>query len=105
LRPLKSLKGFALIVILILGLLGGLFHHHESDSDCAACALCHASGHVAVTSLAGTIGTPFVPMIEFVNPGSPEPVAQVLPCTKFAPRAPPLATHLAAFREGCAGLA
>jgi hypothetical protein len=80
----------AVILMLILGLLGEGFHHHESDVQCAACPLCAGAVQASVANLAAlviipvftTAPTNLLPTFHFVA-DSYEPDART-------PRAPPL---------------
>jgi hypothetical protein len=103
--PLSSWKAIALIAVLILALLGGLFHRHASASESAACPICHAGGQTPVADLAGALAAPFLTTVGFVSPARSELVAHIFKFSKLIPRAPPIATHPVMFREGCAGLA
>jgi hypothetical protein len=56
-HPERSIRGrvptkaLAIVAILVLGLLGGLLHHHESASDSVACPYCHAGVQTPVIHL------------------------------------------------------
>jgi hypothetical protein len=80
----------AVIIMLILGLLGEGFHHHESAAQCAACPLCAGAVQALVANLAALVTIPvfttartnLLPTFHFVA-DSYEPDARI-------PRAPPL---------------
>jgi len=93
-----------LAVLLVLGLPGGLLHHHESGPDSAACALCHAGVQTAVADLASGLTTPFLKSVEPVHPIRSNPVCFHLTLATLVPRAPPDPIHPPMFLEGCAGL-
>ena len=76
--------------VLILGLLGGLFHFHESAAQSAACACCHAGIQAPVSDLANILSVPFL-----ADAGSVEPARAIhdAPAAGFSaviPRAPPV---------------
>src|ERR1700752_2040048 len=83
---------FAVVAILILVLLGGLFHHHESEVEVAACCYCHAGVQSPVFDLP-IVWTPLAP-VGFATPARPGRVSGVVRFSKLAPRAPPAAPML-----------
>ena len=100
--PRVPLAAMAIVALLILGLLGGLFHHHENEKDADACAYCHSVVQTPVQDLARTL-----PCTAFrvVGTAIPNPVSrwvEILPNLSTTPRAPPSATRLILFSESCA---
>jgi hypothetical protein len=81
--------GVALVVVLIIGLLGGLFHHHESDSARAACPLCSASVQTPVENLIGALLIRPVITVGMVSLDSPQSVDLLGSFDSTIPRAPP----------------
>ena len=82
----------AIVIILILGLLGGLFHHHESESDQIACSYCHAGLQTPVFDLAGAlVVTTFAP-VGFVTPRRASRIPRLVQSSTLVPRAPPATT-------------
>jgi len=83
-------RTLSVIVVIILGLLGEGFHHHESAAGCAACPLCSGAVQASGPNLATLVTIPifttartnFLPTVHFVA-DSYEPGARI-------PRAPPL---------------
>ena len=94
----------AIVFILVLVLLGGLFHHHESQSDSAACSYCHAGVQTPVIDLAGALAVPFLANVGSVIPTRPSCLPRVVQFSTLVPRAPPVTTHPVVFWEGCDGL-
>lgn len=95
--PRVRLAATALVAILIIGLLGGLFHHHENETEAAACSYCHAGVQTSVSDLAQTLPAPF---FAIVGTAPIEPVSRPAPVllpSNRTPRAPPSLTHPAAF--------
>jgi hypothetical protein len=97
-------KGIAIVAILVLGLLGGLFHHHESESDSAACSYCHSGVQTPVAHLAAALVAPFITAVESVTRTWTAHLPQIVHFSTLIPRAPPVTTDPAVYREGCAGL-
>src|ERR1700757_1697526 len=91
--PRLRLAAMAVFAILIIGLLGGLFHHHQNAAEAAACSYCHAGVQTPVSDLARALPTPF---LTIVGTAPIEPVsrwAPVLLPSNTAPPAPPSPTH------------
>jgi hypothetical protein len=95
---------FAIVAILVLGLLGGLFHHHESASDSAACSYCHAGVQTPEIDLAGALVAPSFAAVGSVAPVQPFGFPRIVQVSTLIPRAPPRTTHPVMFCEGCVGL-
>jgi hypothetical protein len=98
------LTGLAIVAILVLVLLGGLFHHHESASDSAACSYCHAGVQTPVVDLAGALVTPSFAAVGSVAPAQPSDFPRISHFSTLVPRAPPVPNHPLMFWEGCVGL-
>ena len=98
-------KALAIVGILVLGLLGGLLHHHDSESDSDACSYCHAGVQTPVIDLAVTLVATTFAVVGFVGPRRPVCLPQVVRRPPFVPRAPPSTTHPAASWEGWVGIA
>jgi hypothetical protein len=98
------IRVLALVAILLLGLLGGLFHHHESETEAAACSYCHAPAQKPVIDLAGTLVAPSFETVGIVTPARPAQLLQIVRFSKLVPRAPPTTAHSVVFWEGGAGL-
>ena len=85
----SSVMRLALAALVVLGLIGGLLHHHASDSDCGVCALCHAGVQTPAGNLAATLAAPRLASVEQVAPVRPDPVRSNLISQTLVPRAPP----------------
>jgi hypothetical protein len=96
--------GLAIVAIVILGLLGGLFHHHESASDSAACSYCNTGIEAPVPDLAAALVAAFLVAIGSVTPTGPSHFPRIVRFSSLVPRAPPLTIDPPAFWEGCVGL-
>lgn len=96
--------GLAIVAILILGLLGGLFHHHESESDSAACSYCHASIQTPKIDLAAALIAPSFAAIGFVIPARVSDPPPISLRSALVPRAPPLPNHPAGIWDDCVDL-
>ena len=94
----------ALVAILVLVLLGGLFHHHEMASDSDGCSYCHAGIQTPVIDLTGALVTPAFTVVGAVAEQLPFHHARILHFSLLVPRAPPLSTLCTVFGEGCVGL-
>ena len=92
--------GLAIVAVLVLGLLGGLFHHHESESESAACSFCHAGVQIAVADPAGALGAPFFEAVGSIAPTWPSRIPRIVHYVTLVPRAPPATTHSVVFGEG-----
>jgi hypothetical protein len=98
-------RAVAVIAVLILALIGGLFHHHQNATEAAACSYCHAGVQAPVPDLARTLPTPLFTVVGAVLL---EPVSRWAPILQFSspiPRAPPTETHPVVISESCADLA
>jgi hypothetical protein len=98
------IAGLAIVAILVLGLLGGLFHHHESASDSAACSYCHAGVQTPLVGLANALVTPCFAAVGSVAPAQPSGFPRIVHFSTLVPRAPPVPNHPVMFWEGCVGL-
>ena len=103
-RSELAFKTLAIIAVLALGLLGGLFHHHLSARDSDACAYCHAGAQTPVIDLAGTLVVPFFAVVGMATPSWVSQLPRIVPTSALVPRGPPATPHLAKFWEGCGGL-
>jgi hypothetical protein len=92
-----------LVTLVILGLTAGLFHLHGSESACSVCVLCHAGVQAAVTDLASSLASPFLKTVGYVTAVPADFVHWIRHFSTLVPRAPPISTHPAMLREGCAG--
>jgi hypothetical protein len=99
--PIKALVIFA---ILVLALLGGLFHHHESASDSSACSYCHVGVQTPVIDLADALVAPFFAAVGSVAPTLVSDLPRTVHFSTLIPRAPPITIHPAMLWEGCVGL-
>jgi hypothetical protein len=63
----------------MIGLIGGLFHHHESARKMAACAYCHAGSQLSAPDLARTLASPIFGILG---------AAPVPPVSRFTPVLP-----------------
>jgi hypothetical protein len=86
-------KAVLIVAMLVLGLLAGLFHHHESASDYNACSYCHASVQTRVLDLAGALLARTSGVVGFVTPTRPSPLPRAVHFSLLVPRAPPVTTH------------
>jgi hypothetical protein len=80
---------FAIVAILVLGLLGGLFHHHESASDSAACSYCHAGVQTPEIDLAAALVAASFAVVGFVTLSQPSCLPRSVRFSTLIPRAPP----------------
>jgi len=87
--------------VLILALLGGLIHHHESESDAAVCSYCHANVQTPVPNLARTLPAPRLIVVAtlFLVPVSRW--VHAFAVSSPIPRAPPIATPSTLFWKNC----
>src|ERR1700687_4666851 len=88
-----SARGIAIVAILVIGLLGGLFHHHESASDSDGCSYCHACVQTPVIDPAGALITPIFAVVGRLVPQGPLSIARILAFSSLASRAPPVPTQ------------
>jgi len=93
------------IAVLVLALLGGLFHHHETASESDACPYCHAVVQTPVADLGRILPTPFFEVIGTVTLAPVGRLVSIRPFLITDPRAPPASTHPALVRESWTGLA
>jgi hypothetical protein len=100
-----SLRAIAIVAILVVALFGGLFHHHNSESESAACPYCHAGLEKPIADLAVVLAVPLFSEVGYVNPTQCSQTPPVLRFSTLIPRAPPASTHPALSWESCAGLA
>jgi hypothetical protein len=103
LRPFPAWK-IALVAVLGLALLGGLFHHHELASDSDGCSYCHAGIQTPVIDLTDALVTPAFTVVGAVAEQLPFHHVRNLHFSLLVPRAPPLSTLCTVFGEGCVGL-
>jgi hypothetical protein len=103
-RNQVPVKALAIVAVLLLGLLGGLLHHHESAKESDACSYCHAGFQTPVIDLARALIATTFAAFGFVVPAWPAYLPQVHFST-IPPRSPPATTHPELFWECCAGLA
>ena len=97
-------RNIALVAILVLVLLGGLFHHHEMVSDSDGCSFCHAGIQTPVIGLTGALVTPGFTVVGAVTEQLPFHHARIFHFSLLVPRAPPLSTLCTVFGEGCVAL-
>jgi hypothetical protein len=83
---------FAIVTVLVLGLLGGLLHHHESESDEISCCYCHVGLQTPVSDLASALVVATFAPVGFVTPGWPSRIPRVIHFSTLVPRAPPVTT-------------
>jgi hypothetical protein len=100
--PRVPLAAMAIVALLILGLLGGLFHHHKNEKDAAACSYCHSVIQTPVQDLARNLPSPAFRVVGAAIPNPVSRWAVILPNSSTTPRAPPSATRLVLFWESCA---
>src|SRR5260370_35775994 len=74
-----------IVAVVILGLFGGLFHIHSSDSEAAACCYCHAGLETPGGDLACSSTGPLFTVLRFPRPASS---AQPAPLFQFYNRIP-----------------
>jgi hypothetical protein len=86
---LSPIKGLAIVAILLLGLLGGLFHHHESASESAACSYCHVGVQTAPIDPPSALIAPLFAVLGVVTPARASDPPQIVPSAPLVPRAPP----------------
>ena len=109
-HPVTSIRGkfpikvLALIAILLLALLGGLFHYHESETGAAACSYCQARAQRPVIHLARNLVAPLFETAGVVTPTRPTQLPHIVRISKLVPRAPPITVHPVVFWERGAGL-
>lgn len=87
-------------LLIILALLGGVFHHHESGSDCAVCLVCQGVLASPAVNLAAVLAAAPLKPVGFLAPVLSRFVARLDQFAPLAPRAPPRSTPLDIFREG-----
>jgi hypothetical protein len=104
-RAQVPIKAIAIVAILVLGLVGSLFHHHESASESAACSYCHAGVQTPVMDLAGALVAPSFAVVGFVTLARLSRLPRIVQFSTLIPRAPPTTMHPATFWEACVGLA
>ena len=107
-RSIKTrfrITGTAIVAILILGLFGGLFHHHESESDCAACSYCHAIVQPAVIDLVNDLVAPSLQFMGVVFRTRAACLPRTVQFSTLVPRAPPSTTQPVVFWESGVALA
>ncbi len=99
-----AINAVFIVAILVLGLLGGLFHHHRSGVDYDACSYCHAGAQTALLDLAGALVATTFAVVECLTPTRPSHLPRAVHFSTLIPRAPPATTHPVMFWEGCVGL-
>lgn len=82
--------GFAIVAIVVLGLLGGLLHHHESESDEITCCYCHAGPQTRVFDLARAWVVTTLAPAGFVTPLRLSCIPRMIHFSTLVPRAPPV---------------
>jgi hypothetical protein len=100
-----SIKGLAIVAILILALVGGLFHHHKPASHSVACSYCHAGVQTPVIDLAVALVVPLFAVVGIATPARPSHVPRIDRASTLIPRAPPGAAFPDMFQVGGVGLA
>lgn len=100
-RAQYSTKPIAIVAIFVLGLLGGLFHHHESARDADACSYCHAGAQAPPIDPATALVAPFLAAVGSVTPTRTSALSRNVQLSTLVPRAPPITTHFLVFWEGC----
>jgi hypothetical protein len=93
-----SAQLIAVAAIVILGLLGGLLHQHESALD-ASCSYCQAGLQTPVKDLVCTLTVPFLEVLGPVDAERPSIFVPAGPISTRTPRAPPVTTS-SVFSEG-----
>src|ERR1051326_2101770 len=93
-RPGARLRiDVAIVAILVLGLFGCLFHHHESSADFDSCSACHAGVQTPVANLAADLATPFLAAAGFAPPCRARKPLRAARLSTLIPPAPPDPTH------------
>lgn len=89
--PSPSGMAFTIAIVLLFGLLSGLFHHHSSESESDACNFCHAivNAQVVEPVAVALCNPPLLDMGTVELSHNPEPVAAFRLAT-LIPRAPPI---------------
>lgn len=100
----RQFTRIALLAVLVLGLLGGLFHHHQSDSDCASCPLCHVGVQTPVENLVCSLVIPLFNTIGTVSLAQPHEVGRIDRFDPTIPRGPPSRIPLVISGKSRAGL-
>ena len=101
-RNRVPVKMLAIVAVLLLGLLGGLLHHHESAKESDGCSYCHAGFQTPVINLARALIASTFPAVVFAVPARSAYLPQVH-FSMIPPRSPPATTHPELFGECCAG--
>lgn len=99
------LAAMAIIAVLVIGLLGGLFHHHQSESEASVCSYCHAGVQTPVGDLANALTNPSLESIGTLDLPPYLEYPSINQYSTLIPRAPPQIIHPALFWEGYAEFA
>ncbi len=87
-REQFPIKALAIVVILVLGLLGGLLHHHESEGDFDACSYCHAGFLRPVIDLTVALAATTFAVVGLVASSRSARLPRVVHFSTLVPRAP-----------------
>jgi len=89
--PASSRMAFTIAVVLLFGLVSGLFHHHRSASESGACTFCHTivNAQVGKQVAIALSNPPLLAMGTVELSGDPEP-AVTFSLATLIPRAPPI---------------
>ena len=91
-RPQFLTIVLAIVAILVLGLIGGLLHHHESESESATCFYCHTGLQTPVFDLASALVVTTLAPVGVVTPARFSRIPCVIHFSRVVPRAPPVTT-------------
>src|SRR5260370_35870064 len=66
-----------IVAVVMLGLFGGLFHIHSSDSEAAACCYCQAGLETPVGDLACSLAGALFTVLGLARPAAPVQAAPI----------------------------
>jgi hypothetical protein len=95
----------AIAAVLLVGLFGGLLHHHDSESELITCSYCHVGSQRPIADLAVALTEPSFAEVGYVTSALRLRSAPILRFSTLIPRAPPASTQPASIWESPAGLA